>query len=157
MRQLWEFGYCLRLLRAHLRFGELSRAPLRFVHIEVRDDAAKCDWIARAPDPWDDDLTAERQAQRASLQALEDALVLREMLFLALPGVQRAELRSFRAQIRDLPELIIEGEVSKSQDPPPRVSSVAMRAMLSGFRFWMENGILRALDKPEAPAFEHAI
>jgi hypothetical protein len=156
MRQLWEFGYALRLLRAHLRFGEMSRAPLRFLHIEVRDDAARCDWIARAPDPWDDDLPAEQQAQRASLQALEDALVLREMLFLALPGVQRAELRSFRAGAHDFPELIIEGAVSRSEDPPPRVSSVAMRAMLSGFRFCMESGVLRALDNAE-PVFEHAI
>jgi len=157
MRQLWEVGYAVRLLRAHLRFGDRSRAPLRFLLIEVRNDAARCDWIARAPDPWDDDLPAERQAQRASLQALEDALVLREMLFLALPGVQRAELRGFRAEDRAFPELIIEGAVSKSEDPPPRVSSVAMRAMLSGFRFWMQNGILRALDKPEEPVFEHAI
>jgi hypothetical protein len=44
MRQLWEFGYCLRLLRARMRFGRLSRAPLRFLRIEVREDVGRCDW-----------------------------------------------------------------------------------------------------------------
>lgn len=156
MRQLWELGYGLRLLHARLRLGELSRAPLRFLHIEIREDTARCDWIARAPDPWDEDLPRETRAQRASVQALEDALVSREILFLALPSVRRAERRSFRARTSDLPELIIEGSVSTSGDPSPRVSSIAMRAILSGFRFWMEGGVLRALDKPQPAVFEHA-
>jgi len=156
MMQLWELGYCLRLLRAQMRFGQLSRAPLRFLHIEVRDDTARCDWIARAPDPWDDDLPPEGQAERASLQALADALAMRELLFQALPGVQRATLRSFRHTGVEFPELIIEGNVSKRVEAPARVSSIVMRALLSGFRFWLEKGILRALDTPE-PAFEHAI
>src|ERR1700688_3732642 len=109
MMQLWEFGYCLRLLRVQMRFGHLSRAPLRFLHIEARDASARGEWIARAPDPWDDDLPAAAQSQRASEQALEDALVLRELLFLALPSVQRAELKAFRTWGREFPELIIEG------------------------------------------------
>jgi hypothetical protein len=156
MMQLWEFGYCMRLLRAQMRFGRLSRAPLRFLHIEVRDTLARCEWIARAPDPWDDDLPAAAQAQRASAQALEDALVLRELFFLALPGVQRAELKAFRKWGREFPELIIEGGVSRSMAPPARASSVAMRALLTGFRFWLDDGVLRALDTAE-PAFEHAM
>jgi hypothetical protein len=46
--------------------------------------------------------------------------------------------------------------VSKRVEPPARVSSIAMRAILTGFRFLLEDGILKALDSPEA-AFEHAI
>jgi hypothetical protein len=156
MRQLWELGHALRLLRARLRVGELSRAPLQVLRIEVSDDVARCDWIARPPDPWDDDLPVQTQAQRASLQALADALALREILFLALPNVRRAELRTFRARQHDVPELIIEGAVAKGADPPRRISSLAMRAMLSGFRFWMEGGVLRALDSPH-PSFRYAI
>jgi hypothetical protein len=156
MRQLWEFGYCLRQLRARMRFGQVSRAPLRFLRIEVREDVGRCDWIARPPDRWDDDLPPEMQAQRASLQALEDALIVRELVFLALPDVQRAELRSFRTTRDEFPELVIEGSVQKSVEAPRSVVAVSMRAILSGFRFWLENGILRALDSSE-PAFDHAV
>lgn len=156
MMQLWEFGYCLRLLRARMRFGHLSRAPLQFVHIEVRDTMARCEWIARAPDPWDDDLPDSAQAQRVSEQALEDALALRDLLFLALPRVQRAELKAFRRGGGGFPELIIEGVVSRSVAPPQRASSVAMRALLTGFRFWLDDGVLKALDTAQ-PVFEHAM
>jgi hypothetical protein len=156
MRQLWEFGYCLRVLRARMRFGQLSRGPLRFLRIEVREDVGWCDWIARPPELWDDDLPLETQAQRASLQALEDALVVRELVFLALPDVQRAELRSFRTTGDEFPELVIEGSVQKAVEAPRRVVAISMRAILSGFRFWLEDGILRALDSSE-PAFDYAI
>jgi hypothetical protein len=155
MKQLWEFGYCLRLLRAQMRFGDRSRAPLRFLHIEVRDVEARCDWIARAVDPWDSDLPAAAQARRASTQALEDALLLRELLFLALPRVKKAELRAFR-ESGSFPELILAGSVSVAARPPDRTSSVAMRALLSGFRFRLEDGMLKALEITE-PAFERVI
>jgi hypothetical protein len=153
MKQLWEFGYCLRLLRAQMRFGDRSRAPLRFLHIEVRDVVARCDWIARAPDPWDTDLPVPAQERRASAQALEDALLLPELLFLALPNVRTAELRAFRETAGPFPELILEGSITAAARSSDRASSIAMRALLAGFRFRLEDGILRALEVSE-PAFE---
>ena len=145
MKQLWEFGYAVRALRARMRFGELSRAPLNFSHIEWKFGGAECHWIARQPDPWDVDLPEDIRVSQESLQSLKDAIVVREILFLALPGVQRAKLRAYRVSPREPCELIIAGDVIREQEPVPKVASVAMRAKLLGFHFSMEDGVLEPL------------
>jgi hypothetical protein len=53
MRQLWEVADFVRTVRREMRFGELSRAPLRLLRLELREDAMECDWVARPPDVWD--------------------------------------------------------------------------------------------------------
>jgi hypothetical protein len=146
MKQLWEFGYAVRKLQARMKFGELSRAPLRFSHIEWKFGGAECHWIAREPDPWDVDLPEDLRVSQASLQALKDAIVVRELLFLALPGVQRAKLCAYRVSPREPCDLIITGDVTREQEEPiAKVASVIMRAKLFGFRFLMEDGVLEPL------------
>ncbi len=38
MRQLWEVADFVRTMRRQMRFGEISRAPLRLLRVELRDD-----------------------------------------------------------------------------------------------------------------------
>jgi hypothetical protein len=145
MKQLWEFGYAARALRARMKFGEVSRAPIRFSKLEWRFEEAECHWIARQPDPWDVDLPADIRARHASLQALKDAIVVRGILFSALPEVERAELRAYRLSPTEPSELIISGAVTRDGEAVRKVASVAMRAKLLGFRFLMEDGVLEPL------------
>ena len=145
MKQLWEFGYAIRAMQARMRLGELSRAPLRFSRLEWKFGGAECHWIARQPDPWDVDLPEDIRVSQESLQALKDAIVVREILFLALPEVHRARLRAYRLSPREPCELIIAGDVTREKDAIPKTASVAMRAKLLGFHFSMEDGVLEAL------------
>ena len=145
MKQLWELGYAIRALRARMKFGELSRAPLRFSHIEWKFGGAECHWIARSPDPWDVDLPEDIRVSQESLQALKDAIVVREILFLALPEVHRAKLRAYRVSPREPCELIIAGDVAREEETVLGVASVVMRAKLLGFHFHMEDGVLEPL------------
>lgn len=145
MKQLWEFGYAIRRFRSRMKFGEMSRAPLRFSKLEWRFEEASCHWIARSHDPWDADLPPDIRAKHASLQALKDAIVIREMLFDSLPEIERATLRSYRLSEEEGSELIISGTVTRNHDYGPKVASVAMRAKLLGLQFSMDDGVLEAL------------
>jgi hypothetical protein len=151
MKQLWQFGNFIRGIRVRMRFGELSRAPLRLLRLQLRDEKAECDWIARLPDAWDATLRPLARDQQASLQALRDALDLREMLFDALPGVRSADLRAFRQSAREPPHLIIIGTVTREAPAAnvKKMASVAMRAKLYGLKFWMDDGILVPLETVE--------
>lgn len=145
MKQLWEFGYAVRLLQARTKFGDLSRTPLRFSRLEWRFECAECHWIARQPDPWDADIPADIRVSQGSLQALKDAIVVRELIFLAFPAVHHARLRAYRMSPREPCELIISGDVTCENDVIPRTASVAMRAKLLGFHFSLGDGVLEAL------------
>ena len=144
-KRLCDVSHFLRDLRVHLRFGELTRAPLRMLRFQVSEDVAECDWMARAPDPWDADLPAGIGQRHASLQAIKDAIDLRNLLFLALPEVDKARLRVYRASARSDGDLIIVGNSERGDNPARRIHSLAMRAQLLGFRFSLENGILHRL------------
>jgi len=145
MKQLWEFGYAVRSLRARMKFGELSRAPIRFSRLDWKFEEAECHWIVRQADPWDADLPADIRARHASLQALKDAIIVREILFAALPEVERATLRAYRLSDQEPCELIISGKVARERDAESRVASIAMRAKLLGFHFLLEDGVLEPL------------
>jgi hypothetical protein len=134
---IWKF-------RQQLRFGERSRLPLKLVRMELREGYAECDWIARRTDPWDVDVAGVVRDQNETWQALLDAISVREVLFASIPQVQAARLKVYRQQQAGEPELIITGTVSR-EDQPPRVSSLAMRAQLYGFQFFLEDGSLRPL------------
>jgi hypothetical protein len=147
MWPLWSLADFIRTVRRQMRFGELSRAPLRLVRVELRDSLAECDWLIRPPDAWDADLNRQVRDRHVSLQALADAIATRNMLFEALPGVESAVLRAFRQPAREPPEMVILGTVSREAPAVHRVSSLLMRAKLYGFCFCYEDGFLRPLQQ----------
>ena len=149
MKHLCEVGDFVRRLRIQTRFGELSRARLSLLRVQLCGDYAECDWIARPPDRWDADLPPVVGKRNASIQALQDAIKIPALLFRALPGVQKAELRGYRYSSDDSLELILSGSVNREVRVPTSVRSLAMRAKLFGFRFWMKEGILESLSCEE--------
>ncbi|MGC2419683.1 MAG: hypothetical protein WA434_18210 [Candidatus Acidiferrales bacterium] len=146
MKRLLDVADFVRRVRVHMRFGELSRAPLRLLRLQLWPKAAECDWMARSSDAWDEALPRGERDRRASFQAVQDALAIREMLFGVLPDVQSAELRSFRQSAREPPELIIFGTVHRETVPAEKVTSPVMQAKLYGFRFFLDDGVLQRME-----------
>jgi hypothetical protein len=152
MKALWEAVDFVRMMRTRMRFGELSRAPLQLLRFEFRGQEAECDWMARPPDVWDAELRQPIREHNESLQALADAIAVRDLLFDALPHVDRAVLRAFRpSAAREPPELIIAGSVHRDDPEVYERASLVMRAKLSGFRFCLEG---KRLDPMPAEEFE---
>ena len=149
MRQLWEVADFLRRMRREMRFGEISRAPLQLLRVELRIDTLECDWITRPPDIWDSSLRRPDQDRNESQQILLDAIAVRNLVFDALPKIDCAVLRAFRQPAREPPEMILLGTVSREVPEIQKVSSLVMRAKLFGFCFSFENGILKALQVGE--------
>jgi hypothetical protein len=149
MKQLWEIADLARSLHRRLRFGELSRAPLKFLRLELRGDEAECEWMARPADPWDADLPPSVAERNASLQALEDSLAVRNLLFSAMPTVSSAVFRVYRQAEGERAELIITGTVTREDQAAPNVCSLAMRAKLCGLRFWLADGVLGSFQSEE--------
>jgi len=143
MKELQQIADFVRGLRTQMRFGELSRAPLQLLRLQLEGETAEYDWIARPPDPWDAALPGRERDRNASLQALLDAMALREMLFCVLPGIRSAEFRAFRQSAREPPRVVIAGTVTREAPPVLRVPSPAMRAKLYGFHFCLDDGVLR--------------
>lgn len=146
MRHICEIGDFVRRLRIQAKFGELSRASLCLLRVQLCGEYTECDWIARPPDPWDAELPPVVGRRNASTQALHDAIKIRALLFRALPDLQKAELRGYRYAPDDSLELILTGSVSREVRVPAGVRSLAMRAKLFGFRFWLEEGVLENLE-----------
>ena len=143
MKELQQIADFVRGLRTQMRFGELSRAPLQLLRLQLEGETAEYDWIARPPDPWDAALPGRERDRNASLQALLDAMALREMLFCVLPGIRSAEFRAFRQSAREPPRVVIAGTVTQEAPAVLRVPSPAMRAKLYGFHFCLDDGVLR--------------
>ena len=136
----YELGQFTRKLRYQLRFGSLSRAPLQLLRFEVRGSTAECEIVARPLDLWDRDLMEDVRHRNATVQALEDALAVRSLLFRFLPSVSSATLRVYRKSGADV-ELIILGALTR-EDPGIRVLSPVMHAQLCGLRFCLDDGVL---------------
>ena len=149
MRVLWRTAEFIRAVRAQMRFGEFSRAPLKMIRFELRGEFVECDWLLRPGDPWDESLPQRAAAVNVSVQALKDAIRLREFLFYALPGVESASLRAFRESGSGELEMLISGAVVRGPELYRHMPSVAMRAKLLGFQFWMQDGVLEALSQNE--------
>ncbi len=156
MRVLWEAADFVRRVRRQMRFGELSRAPLRLLCLELRGDAAKCEWVARPRDPFDAHLTAGLGHQNETLQALHDVVAMRGLLFDAFPDIHTAEFRVYRQPAEGRSELIIAGMVTRADEAPQTVRSVVMRAKLCGLEFSLEGGALETLQS-EKDSLEFAI
>ena len=145
MRQLWEVVDFVRKMRREMRFGEISRAPLQVIRVELRNDALECDWLTRLSDVWDSSLRRPEQDRNESQQILLDAIAVRNLVFDALPKIDCAVLRAFRQSAREPPEMILLGTVSREVPEMHRVNSLVMRAKLFGFCFSFENGFLKPL------------
>jgi hypothetical protein len=143
--RLCEVGGFVRRLRTQLRFGELSRAPLQLLRLEVQAGSAECEWIARPADHWDTELQSGLAERNASAQAITDAIQIRELLFLALPNLRSALVRVYRHSANEKPELIIEGTVTREQRVSTSIRSLAMRAKLFGLHFRLTDGVLETL------------
>ena len=148
MRQLCEIGDFVRRIRIQTRFGDLSRAKLRLLRFELNGAEAECNLLARPADPWDAGLPAHVADRNVSAQALKDAMSVRALLFRMFPDISKAVLRIYRRSGNSL-ELVIAGALQRGEHAPPTVRSLAMRAKLSGFRFWLDDGILESLEPEE--------
>jgi len=142
IKQLCDIRDVVLRLRLQLRYGRLSRAPLRLLRLEWRGDQVDCDWIARRYDDFDEDLPVRIAEGNESLQALEDAIIVRELLFTTLRDVSSARFRVYRESDEAPRELIIAGTVTRSERFLYRVHSLAMRAKLCGFEFFLNEGRL---------------
>ena len=145
MKDLLDAAEFLNKVRRKLRFGAFSREPLLLLRFEWRGDSVECDWLMRPADQWDKDLPAHLARENQTLQALRDALSLREVIFKSFPAVITAELRMFRPDPLHRLELVMTGSVSRSNETFERVASIAMRARLFGFHFNVEQGELGRL------------
>jgi hypothetical protein len=125
-KRVYDLGLFVRCLRVRMRFGDLRRAPLRMVRLQLRERVAECDWIARIPDPWDEGLPSDIAQRHASLQALKDAVDVRFLLFEMLPDVDAAYLRIYRASPARGRELVIAGHVHRNAASFRSVHSIAI-------------------------------
>jgi hypothetical protein len=149
IKQLCDIHDVITRLRIQLRYGSLSRAPLRLLRLEWRADHVDCEWIARLHDQWDRDLSRRLSECNVTLQALEDAIIVRDLLFYSLHGIASATFRVYR-QVADEPlELIITGTVTKPEPARWNVRSLVMEAKLCGFRFCLDDGKLVPLQVEE--------
>ena len=128
-----------------LRFGKFSREPLKLLRLEWKELTVECDWLMRPADAWDKFLGTKIADKHVSIQALRDALLLRESVFKAFPRTEHAELRMFRQNPDGSLEVMLTGSVSRSDQVLQRVPSVAMRARMAGFRFSMAQGVLESM------------
>lgn len=98
---------------------------------------------------WDVDLPAVVGERNASFQALEDAVAVRSLLFSTMPGLSSGIFRVYRQSRGEAPTLIMTGVAHREEHVPTGVRSLAMRAKLAGFRFWLADGVLKALQLEE--------
>src|SRR5713101_2028181 len=120
--------------------------PFHLLRLELRQATAVCEWMARVNDPWDRDSPVAAQEQNQALQALQDAMTMREFLFATLPEVSSASFRVYRPAAGEPPELIIAGTVTREDEPLPKIRSLVMRAKLCGLRFSLSDGVFEALN-----------
>ena len=142
MKNLLDAADFLRRARRKMRYGEFSREPLELLRLEWKGNSLECDWLMRPADRWDVDLPERVVEENQTLQALRDALRLRNIVFESFPRVDNAELRMFRIGADSLPELVMSGSVVRTNEVFERVASIAMRARLCGFRFTQGDGSL---------------
>ncbi len=143
--QFCNVSQFLRGLRIRMRHGELTRAPLKLLRLNILGEIVKCDWLARPPDPWDVDLAPGLRERHASLQALKDAINVRALLFETMPDVDTADLRVYRETSKFQRELIITGCVQRNDHSSRNIHSLAMRAKILGFRFNLEDDTLSTI------------
>lgn len=146
MTELFDAADLLSKVRRRLRFGTISREPLRLLRLEWKGTCVECDWLMRSADPWDRLIPEYLAEEHETLESLRDALSLRDIVFEAFPKIVKADLRMFRADSENRFELVMTGSVNRSDDVLRRVPSLAMRAKLCGFRFTLASGVLESMN-----------
>jgi hypothetical protein len=141
MESLCAVGEFVRALRVKLRFGDLTRSPLRLLRLQVTETAVECDLLARRADSWDAGLSGKVRQRNEAQQALLDAIEVRGLLFKTLRGMDQGELRIYR-ETESGRELIAAGRVERRDRVARNVRSLAMRAKLLGFQFAFEDDVL---------------
>jgi hypothetical protein len=149
IKQLCDIHDVMTRLRVQLRFGTLSRAPLQLLRLELRGNHAHCDWIARLQDEWDKDLVRSVTDANVTMQALEDAIIVRELLFYVMRNLSSATLRAYRQVADQPPELIITGTVTRPEPARWNVRSLVMQAKMCGLQFCLVDGRLTPLQVEE--------
>lgn len=149
VEQICNASHFLSRLRMQLRYGELSRAPLTLLRLQLTGDTLECDWLARRPDPWDCDLPEHMQNRHASLQTLRDAMDVRSILFRAFPAIDSATLKIYRSGQTGKQELIVTGCAQRNDNSSRWIHSLVVRARNLGFRFRLENETLSTMPEPE--------
>ena len=143
--QFCNVSQFLRGMRIRMRHGELTRAPLQLLRLNILGKIVRCDWLARKSDPWDRDLAQNLRERHASLQALRDAINVRALLFDTMPDVETADLRVYRELPNYQREMIITGCVQRNDHSSRNIHSLAMRAKILGFRFHLDSDTLAAI------------
>jgi hypothetical protein len=163
-KQRWESGSRIRLaeqicnvsqflgrVRMQLRYGELTRAPLKPLRFAVLADRVECDWLARPQDPWDADLQPGTGLRHASLQTLRDAIDVRSLIFQSFPTLETAYVRIYRDSPDNQQAMIVTGCVQRNDNSSRRLHSLSMRARVLGFRFQLEDDVLLELPNEGGP------
>jgi hypothetical protein len=145
VEQFCNISQFLRGLKVKMRFGELSRAPLKLLNFQIFDEVVQCDWLARSPDPWDAGLSTRIQERHSSLQTIRDAIDVRALLFDVLPHAAAADFRVYRESSTNVREMIMTGCTHRVDNSSRCVHSLVMRAKILGFRFHMDGDALRSL------------
>ena len=140
-------------MRVQLRFGRLSRAPLKMLRLEIKPEIVECDFLSRAGDPWDVDLPKRLAEKHLTLQVFRDAIDLRSVLFFSLPNVETARLRIYREAEPGVRELIMVGDVHRNDHSARWVHSLAMRARVLGFRFQLVEDTLKSMKDDNCPIY----
>ncbi len=149
VEQICNASHLLLRLRMQLRYGELSRAPLTLLRLQLIGDTLECDWLARQPDPWDSDLPKHIRMRHASLQTLRDAIDVRSVLFRTFPVIDSAYLRIYRAGQSGKREMIVTGCAQRNDNSSRWVHSLVVRARNLGFRFRLEDEMLSTMPEAE--------
>jgi hypothetical protein len=144
-KQLFNAGQFIRGLSFQMRFGELSRAPLRLLRLQILADAVECDWVARPADYWDSDLKPGVRQRHVLLQTLRDAINVRELLFESLLSVDTACVRVYRVSHDYAQELIIKGCLQRNDNSSRNLHSLVMRAQVLGFCFDLQGDIFQRI------------
>jgi hypothetical protein len=140
LQLLLELGDLWRKAYLQRRFGRLL--SLQILRVEVSDRSAECECLMRAECTWDRDRPPAERLRNASLQAIEDALALRNLIFFVLPKVKSATVRVYRRAPENQLEPVIIGTVHRNAKAGRRVRSIAMKAKLCGLRFQLsEEGL----------------
>jgi hypothetical protein len=146
MKTIVELGDFVRQWRTRVKLGGVLRAPLDLLRVEVRGGRAECDWLARVPDAWDLRLQRRRGGRLMTERVLHGGIDVSRLPFESLSEVHEAQFRAFRQSAREPPDLIITGKLRREAPAVLRVPSLAMRAKLHGFHFWLDDGVFIPLD-----------